>query len=113
MFTPPPRKEITRKDAERAAFVLGIPEIDGLTVTAVRAAFRDRARQVHPDAGGAALLQGTSPGETLAGLQVARDVLAEWVQMVPDAECPTCRGRGVVPTGNRFSPHTKCPTCQG
>lgn len=88
-------KPLSLPEAEQAAKVLGLELADVNTET-LRGAFRDRMREIHPDASVAA---GDNASEEIQKAYQARAKLLLWVSMQPKKGCTVCGGRGWVRSG--------------
>lgn len=108
MFNPPPAKKITERAAKDAAETLGIVTIRGVTLDAVKSAYRARLRLVHPDKVGAK----ENAADGITSFQRARETLEKWLAENPVETCSVCRGSGTVPAGNPFQKVKPCPLCQ-
>lgn len=70
----------------------------------VKDAYRDRARESHPDVGGNA--------DDFRSFEVARRRLVAWIDR--PRNCFECRGTGRVATGSGLrAREVRCPTCRG
>jgi DnaJ-class molecular chaperone len=103
---------VSRDKAKDAAFDLEV-ELEGLTQDALTAAYRAKARQHHPDAGGDPAM--------FVRVDRAKHVLAAWLERVPEADptlkvedCSNCEGTGFIKIQRGFRAlRRQCPSCYG
>lgn len=91
---------------DEAARKIGV-RLDGMTEESVMIAFRRAARLAHPDVGG-------GKGTPMSELVAAKDTLLRLVadpKAEDETKCPTCNGRGTVPSTSMFG--AKCKSCNG
>lgn len=101
------KKPLTRSAVEAAGIVLGIENIDTVTLEEMIAAYRKALRAAHPDAA-----EGVTPidaANQIHAARAARGLLSEWIANRPDPGCPLCGGSGFT-RGSAFNPRP-CPRC--
>lgn len=107
---------VTRAMAEEASKELLIHGLflQGVTEQVVQEAYRSRARETHPDAGGSA--------EAFAAVDRAKHVLLKWLALQGDrqaepahaSDCSTCGGRGYVDSRRAWRTlRVQCTKCRG
>ena len=111
---------VTEKMAREAVEVLGLkwpsPGDEPWTAETVNAAYRAKARETHPDAGGTA--------EDFANVDRAKHILLEWLKKPREEapvhkqrKCDSCEGRGyiVISSGRIGSAglRRQCRKCHG
>lgn len=106
---------ISKQAAEAAALVLGLDLGDHLDETAITVAYRAKARETHPDAGGSA--------EAFARVDRAKHVMIHWIKRVKeetvqaaiDGLCENCGGSGFIKQHRGFAAplRRQCPRCRG
>ena len=101
---------VSRQRAEEAAEELGL-KLEGLTSEDLAVAYKYKARETHPDAGGTSAafqLVNQAQGTLKAWLDNARPPITD------DNECPNCYGFGHVIMRRGFkSLRVQCRTCNG
>lgn len=102
---------INRKQAEEAALILNVVNMDDCVPEHVHERYRTEAKLSHPDVGGT--------DQEFMALATARDTLLEWIPIrVPAAEtsteCPACDGTGGVNVQRGFRQmRVMCSACRG
>lgn len=87
---------VTSAKAKEAAEILGV-SLDGLTPIIVRAAYRSKAKECHPDK------HGTTKLEQWSRISWAKEVLTRWLEKQPEltppvalGDCAACEGTGRI-----------------
>lgn len=107
---------VNRAHAEEASKELLVHALflQGITAEQVNEAYRSRARETHPDAGGDAA--------DFARVDRAKHILLEWLKRNPESaapaalggQCPRCEGNGYVNIQRGFrAMRMQCPRCHG
>lgn len=115
MQTPLPEKPLTLPEAERAAVMLGIVTLDGLTSELVTKAWRQKIFEAHPDVVKTEKysISGRAPAERIEQLQLARNTLLRWLEEAPKADCSDCGGTGYKRDPANVFKTIPCPKCGG
>jgi DnaJ-class molecular chaperone len=104
---------ISRAKAEEAAGILHVM-LDGLTPELLKGAYRDEAKETHPDAGGSA--------EAFARVDWAKCALEAWLEKAEQTapvhkqeNCTLCDGKGYVIQRKGLSGglRRQCGRCRG
>jgi hypothetical protein len=107
---------VSRAKAEEAMLEMGwgAESLATLTAEGLKAQYRLRATQTHPDAGGSA--------EAFARVDWAKCALEHWLKQ-PNTDrpaqfqndCPNCTGKGYVQRqiGFKLGPRVQCARCSG
>jgi hypothetical protein len=88
-------KPLSLPEAEQAAKLLGL-ELADVNTESLRAAFRDRVRELHPDS---AAEMPSDVAEKIQHVFQARAKLLVWVAQQPKPGCTVCGGKGYLRTG--------------
>lgn len=88
-------KPLSLAEVEQAAEKLGLKLAD-VSSESLRGAFRDRVREIHPDAGAP---MGNNAAEEIQKVYQARAKLIVWLAQQPQKDCKVCGGKGYVRTG--------------
>lgn len=92
---------------QKAARILDIAMLDGLTADQVQRAFSIAVKKAHPDTAA-----GVEGAYTVAEVKRARDVLGKHVATQAALEpCSKCDGEGVIPL--RRGTVRRCTACDG